>query len=421
MENDHNPKGNGGAESGEEGIQVPDNEERNHDVSEVDQLISLALRGLVNGEEDWDILGIPQWSVDMMDAGDNLAGMYIPDPLLDSFHLGHTAQLTYCQMADQEFQSAGGFTFLSRFTSATGLANCFECGTLFERQNLVKEHLRMQQLSRCHSGAGTEWYTALASSQTYPQYRTQSSSVKDDFRPQHESVRLGTTRHPPSTVSVDAFSMHVFSNQRQNLGLDAATSGVMASYGFTDSESHWSRWSSDELALKTHEIVASIQDITCSKPRGSKIALNWSPLLQSMCYDFFSPTNLRKFLLLFWCCWYPNCPIIHKPTFVVSTASPMLVTSMILIGACLSPDSRDHAGANVWLTSVEELVFSEDALYDHWYRGSTDSPWDRMKVFDTLQIVQAAYLVCLLQVWEGSQESKRRIRRHRSATTIAVG
>lgn len=412
VEEDRNPKGDAGAESGEERI---------HDTSEADQLVSLALPELVNGEGDWDILGIPQWSTDMMDAGEGLAGVYFSDPLLDAFHLGHTAQLTYSQMVDQEFQSASRFTFLSRFTSATGLANCFECGTLSERQNLVEEHLRMQQPSRRHSGAGTERYTSLASDQTPPLYRTQSSSVQDDFWPQHESVRLGTSRHPLPAVSLEALSMHVFPDQRQSLGLDAATNGVIVSYGSDDSDSRWSGWSSDELALKTHEIVASIKDITCSKPRGSKITLTWSPLLQSMCYDFFSPNNLRKFLLLFWCCWYPNCPIVHKPTFVASSASPMLVASMTLIGACMSPDSHDHTGANVWLTSVEEVVFSENALYDGWFRGSTDSPRDRMKVFGTLQIVQAAFLVCLLQVWEGSQESKRRIRRHRLAIAVAVG
>ena len=39
---------------------------------------------------------------------------------------------------------------------------------------------------------------------------------------------------------------------------------------------------------------------------------------------------------------------------------------------------------------------------------------------EKVQALQAAYMVCLYQNWEGSDASKRRIRRYRFATLVSV-
>jgi hypothetical protein len=46
-----------------------------------------------------------------------------------------------------------------------------------------------------------------------------------------------------------------------------------------------------------------------------------------------------------------------------------------------------------------------------------NTPANRRK----LQALQAAYLVCVYQNWEGTDAGKRRIRRHRFSTVVSVG
>jgi hypothetical protein len=92
-------------------------------------------------------------------------------------------------------------------------------------------------------------------------------------------------------------------------------------------------------------------------------------------------------------------------------------------GACVSPDPVDNEDAKVWFNCVEEMVFTDDDFCrDIESPVSSDSavplstPANRRK----LQALQAAYIVCLYQNWEGTDASKRRIRRHRFSTVVSV-
>ncbi|KAF7557116.1 hypothetical protein G7Z17_g925 [Cylindrodendrum hubeiense] len=92
---------------------------------------------------------------------------------------------------------------------------------------------------------------------------------------------------------------------------------------------------------------------------------------------------------------------------------------MALIGACLCPDSSDRTHANVWFNSMEELVFNDEILHDESIILS-ESMHGKKQVRKKLEAIQAAYLACLLQNWEGSRGSKQRIRRDRYTTLIAI-
>jgi hypothetical protein len=91
---------------------------------------------------------------------------------------------------------------------------------------------------------------------------------------------------------------------------------------------------------------------------------------------------------------------------------------MALMGACVSPDMPDNEDARMWLNCVEEIVFIDDDFNsDLGYPVSSSTiSTHRPK----LQALQAAYIVCLYQNWEGTDSSKSRIRRFRFANLVST-
>ncbi|KAL3459689.1 hypothetical protein BJX64DRAFT_279059 [Aspergillus heterothallicus] len=176
-------------------------------------------------------------------------------------------------------------------------------------------------------------------------------------------------------------------------------------------------WIDDPLLLKTHQILLLVKEVVMIKPRNSAVTLDWSPVLEQMCLQFFSPVNLRKFLNFYWSIWHPNVNFVHRPSFQPLDAKPSVLATMALIGACVSPLPADNENARMWFNCVEELVFiDEDFNSDLAIPSTTAIGSQRPKI----QALQAAYMVCLYQTWEGDDGSKRRIRRNRFATLVST-
>ena len=76
---------------------------------------------------------------------------------------------------------------------------------------------------------------------------------------------------------------------------------------------------------------------------------------------------------------------------------------MAVMGACVSPNPEDREFAHVWLTCVEEMVFRDADL-------NADETDPSVPSKQKMQSLQAAYIVCVLQAWEGAESDKRRIR-----------
>lgn len=91
-------------------------------------------------------------------------------------------------------------------------------------------------------------------------------------------------------------------------------------------------WLDDPLSLKTHQILLLVKDVVTIKPRNSAVTLDWSPSLQQACLRFFSPTNLRKFLGLYWAIWHPNVNFVHRPSFDPASTKPAALATMALLG-----------------------------------------------------------------------------------------
>jgi hypothetical protein len=277
--------------------------------------------------------------------------------LLDEHTL---ATSTYLRPTQLDMSMLNNFPFLDNFTKTTGFVASFQCGSKEQRLSIATESSNSKSLGHLQS------------------FKCHDSRPSTDWAEIARNALIS----------------------RNNCEMRDAN--VLA------------------LLPKTHEIVSHVREITVMKHHQSPINMIWSTPLEALCYEFFHPIALQKHLALFWSCWYPNWPTIHRPTFDVTKKSPTLVAAMALVGACLSPDSRDYATSQVWFNAVEEMVFSDKIFSE----PDVSSTWEKSDSKCLrglhLDILQAAYCVCLYQTWEGCKRSKRRILRQKFNDLVYV-
>ncbi|KAL2838960.1 hypothetical protein BJY01DRAFT_257866 [Aspergillus pseudoustus] len=234
-----------------------------------------------------------------------------------------------------------------------------------------------------------------------------------------------TLRTPPVLDTDSLRSLRFLDKFTSNTGFvasfDCGTASqrqqVLSDIQFNNAYNPSTGWTCDPLSMKTHQILLLVKEVVMIKPRNSAVTLDWSPVLEQMCLQFFSPANLRKFLQFYWSIWHPNVNFVHRPSFEPLDAKPSVLATMALIGACVSPVPSDNENARMWFNCVEELVFiDEDFNSDVVISSSTAIAKYRHKI----QALQAAYMVCLYQTWEGDDASKRRVRRNRFATLVST-
>jgi hypothetical protein len=173
------------------------------------------------------------------------------------------------------------------------------------------------------------------------------------------------------------------------------------------------QWLDDPLFPQTKQLWDTFRDLVSFQMKMG--AVENIRQTDARCLEFFSPPNIRRFTVLFFDEWYPHCPIIHKPTFDISKTPLILLAPMIIIGACMSPLDMDVEDARTWIDLAETFVFSAAILsIEATERDSREVDIEPYKV------IQAGYLICLLQNWEGNETVKRRVRHHRFTAIIAV-
>ena len=128
------------------------------------------------------------------------------------------------------------------------------------------------------------------------------------------------------------------------------------------------------------------------------ILSDWSDVLEQRFLNFFSPGCVASALDLYWSIWHPNWPVIHRPTFSVEKSPLPLLAAMTVIGSCYI----NLEDARYWFDVVEDLVFNE-----------LQSTSNRQQPHRRVQNIQAAYLTCVYQTWEGGEIARTRIRRSR--------
>ncbi|KAE8373610.1 hypothetical protein BDV26DRAFT_62176 [Aspergillus bertholletiae] len=279
--------------------------------------------------------------------------------------------LLYAQDLPQDNTTlAERLEFLAYFTSAKGVATFLDQDTLRQWQETLLEYERRMEVYGCDLDA-----TCLGEA-------CHSAGVHD----------LPITWGNPSETTIDPSVVHMVFE------------------------------SSDLLYLRTQEIIHGLQALIARKEDKSIIELDWSPSVQDSCRTLFAPHNIRRFLGYFWSLWYPNCPIVHRPSFDPQRAPLTLLCVMVIIGACLSPHDGDGSLARMWLDTVEELVFSNEIFQEKSTMTTTlpmleeQTEWKKRRV----ECLQMTYLVCSLQKREGSIEAQTRIRRYRHAMMVTL-
>jgi hypothetical protein len=234
---------------------------------------------------------------------------------------------------------AATFSFLANFTSTTGFVNSFDCGTIYQRQEVahdnlapdVSEETRVipEDILRSEGTPSQQGVVHRASASTLQMGHIWGYVLSDDKYTAETNSLFDQQSQMKPHFTPNWLLGRNGTNREENV-FNAAAAGI--SRKSASEIPSYNRWLSDPLALKTHQIVNRIKEVSMFKTRNSVVTSGWSSFLEEMCLQFFSPPNLRKFLNLYWAAWYPNWPVIHKPTFVVSEVHPILLASMALIG-----------------------------------------------------------------------------------------
>ncbi|QQK41724.1 putative transcription factor with C2H2 and Zn(2)-Cys(6) DNA binding [Penicillium digitatum] len=95
------------------------------------------------------------------------------------------------------------------------------------------------------------------------------------------------------------------------------------------------------------------------------------------------------------------------PTFRIESCSPLLLANMVLMGGCISPYKADRHIARSILDITEAVVFSQPMFSTVATRAKDADQGHRTQI----STLQATYLICIMQKWEGSNEAKIRIQR----------
>ncbi|KAI2780875.1 hypothetical protein F4815DRAFT_104246 [Daldinia loculata] len=137
--------------------------------------------------------------------------------------------------------------------------------------------------------------------------------------------------------------------------------------------------------------------------------------ITSAANNIFSIEEMPKLLAIFWERWYPHCPIVHRSSFNLAFAHPLLVMAMVLLGAVMSPFLQHREQGRLLLDSAENAIFSSK-IFD--CDGYTDV--DEVHNSGAVATFQAAYFICIMQKWEGNEVAKQRIRRYRFTALVSA-
>ncbi|PVH69095.1 hypothetical protein DL98DRAFT_578517 [Cadophora sp. DSE1049] len=168
-----------------------------------------------------------------------------------------------------------------------------------------------------------------------------------------------------------------------------------------------SAWNTMERVQEVKKVLAAASDAL--------------PARDKSYVEFFNPANIEKFLNLYWNDFSFHCPIIHRPTFEPTKAPIMMILVMVLIGAHMSTSPNDSSSARAWMDIAEEEVFAHPSL-----NGATQDAFDgdsgdsEVSLRERLGALQSAFLLCVLQTWEGSNDAKTRIRSHQYPKVITA-
>lgn len=164
----------------------------------------------------------------------------------------------------------------------------------------------------------------------------------------------------------------------------------------------------------TDDFMYHLHEFCSTLPVGHPEAnpnLNLTPGL-----ELISPSNITKFVNLYFHHWNHHSPIIHRSTFDPGRASLPLLLVVILTGALFSSQD-DAAKARMLLGLAEEYAF-RSRPFEKLLAGTPAITFDEDQ--SSLDALQASFSVAQLQLREGSTSTKKRTRSVRFGQIIRV-
>lgn len=133
--------------------------------------------------------------------------------------------------------------------------------------------------------------------------------------------------------------------------------------------------------------------------------------------QFFTVANVEQFVRLYFCHWYPHCPVLHQQSFDIASVSLPLLFAVCLTGAFYSSSQEIITTARRLLDLAEEYAFGSPAFIALLDKSS----FGKQTFAAGFEALQAAFSVVIIQNWEGTITARRRIRGSRYVEIISVG
>ncbi|KIV87862.1 hypothetical protein PV11_03380 [Exophiala sideris] len=157
-----------------------------------------------------------------------------------------------------------------------------------------------------------------------------------------------------------------------------------------------------------NKLIDSLTQFTLSLPVGHLEKAPNEKLGKSS--TLFSAQSLERLIELYFREWGPHTPIIHQGTFCPYDTVPHLLLAMMLIGATLSPSADEVCLANNMIDLADDYIFS-NPIFQSVIAGCRQSEVFSAK--ETLQALQAVFLMSQIQLRRSSISKRKEIRKNR--------
>ncbi|KAF4459582.1 hypothetical protein FALBO_13654 [Fusarium albosuccineum] len=160
----------------------------------------------------------------------------------------------------------------------------------------------------------------------------------------------------------------------------------------------------DVLEAKLKEIASALSSTNCDD-----ISFGAHQNRMDSIDLLFQRDKIGTFVSSYFTNWHHNCPLLHRPSFDISSISPPLLTAVALMGAIYA-SKNSAAAARICLNAAETYIF-DHSQFRELTQGLTQQALEHS--FDHIAPLQAAIIISVLQHWENHSDSRHRIRLHR--------
>ncbi|KAF2831592.1 hypothetical protein CC86DRAFT_283308, partial [Ophiobolus disseminans] len=166
---------------------------------------------------------------------------------------------------------------------------------------------------------------------------------------------------------------------------------------------------SSQLPQRRVEAIISLLEAQY-KPNSDTMACPTDQTFMDMAKTVFTVNNIVEYVSAFFTFFNPHALLIHQPSFNIDEVSLPLMLAISLLGTIFCTP-QDHAlSARYFFDLTEEYVFG--LLH-------AASICNNLPSYESLQLVQAAFLIHALQMNSNHEEVRLRIRVHRFPAIVA--